>query len=102
MIELKIKICDIDYDALAELMTPMIIEHMKGSGGFLGGILSAGGGAAAGAAKAFFKKLPREKKDELAVSFLNGNSYKIRELLENEGAKNGFKFSVADAEAKRI
>ncbi len=79
MIELKLYVSDVDYDAV-----------LKNLGG--GGIA---GAAAAMAAKA----LPDSAKEELAVKYLNGNADKLMAMLENAAAGQGIVLHVSGAQA---
>lgn len=80
MIELKLTVRDVDYDALIARF-----------GGSLGGVASL-------AAKA----LPRSAKEELAAKYLNANAAKLSQQLEAMAAQNGVRVSIASAEAKVV
>lgn len=80
MIELKLTIRQVDYDALIARF-----------GGSLGGV-------AAMAAKA----LPQAAKEELAVKYLNANAGKLSQQLENMARQNGIAVTVDSASAKVV
>ena len=80
MIELKLTVSEIDYDA--------VIARFAGS---LGGV-------AAMAARA----LPAGAKEELAVKYLNTNAARLSQQLEELAAGSGVRVKIASAEAKAV
>lgn len=102
MIELNIKISDLDYDSLADLLMPMLSEHMEKSGlSFLGGMFSPNG-AGQSMAKAFFNRLSPDKKEEMIVNCLNGNKAKIISMLQNAARQQNIGVTLCDASAKKV
>ena len=101
MLSLTLTISDVDYDSLFDLLMPVIVSQMNAKGhGLWGDLLSKSQSVTGPMARAFWNRLPREKKEEMVVNFLNGNRFKIKETLEQEAKKNGISLTVADAEAK--
>lgn len=103
MIELKLQVSDVDYDTLAELLLPAVLEQMgRGADSPLWSrLLLSSQGFTAGAAKAVLARLSKEKKDEMLVSYINKNGSKIAELFMKMAAAKGVGLTVAGVEAAR-
>lgn len=82
MIELKLKVSDIDYDS--------VIRALSGGG--------VAGGAAAFAAKA----VPDGAKEDFAVKYMNNNARKLETMLETAAAKKGIHLRISDAQASVV
>ncbi len=80
MIELKLSVSEVDYDAL-----------LSRFGGSIGGV-------AAMAARA----LPTGAKEDMAVKYLNNHADRLSQSLETLAANNGIRVKIASAEAKTI
>lgn len=80
MIELKLTVSELDYDAL--------VRHFGGS---LGSTLAL-------AAKA----LPDSAKDDLAVKYLNSNAGAISQKIEQMAANRGVRLKIRDAQARTV
>jgi glutamate-1-semialdehyde aminotransferase len=79
MIELKLYVSDIDFEAVMKLLSNSSIP----------------GGAAVMAARA----LPEKAKEELAVKYLNGSAHKLSTMLENGAAQKGVHLKITGAKA---
>ena len=73
MIEITLRVDEIDYDSLADLLLPALLERMS-----------------------------QEQKDALLTKFLSSNREKGAELLQNMAAQNGVKLRVTDLEARTV
>jgi glutamate-1-semialdehyde aminotransferase len=80
MVELKIVVSDVDYEAVIRALT--------------------GGGVAGTAAVMAARALSDTKKEELAVKYLNGSAAKLGRALENLAASKGIRLKIAGAQAK--
>ena len=80
MIELKLTVSEVDYDAL-----------LSRFGGSIGGV-------AAMAARA----LPTGAKEDMAVKYLNNHADRLSQSLETLAANNGIRVKIASAEAKTV
>ncbi len=80
MIELKLTVSEIDYDAL-----------LSRFGGSIGGV-------AAMAARA----LPAGAKEDMAVKYLNNHAGRLSQSLETLAAGNGIRVKIASAEARTV
>jgi len=80
MIELKVTLRDIDYDALIRRF----------------------GGSIGGAASFAMKALPDSAKEELAVKYLNTNAGGLSRELEELAGSQGIGVKVASAQAKVV
>ncbi len=80
MIELKLYVSEIDYDA----------------------VLRQFGGAVGGAAVIAAKALPDSAKEDFAVKYLNGSSEKLAQMLEDAAAAKGIRLKVSGAQAAAV
>ena len=101
MIELNLVLDDIDYEALAERFMPQIMEKAESAdlepwAKLL--LLSAGNSPAT--ISRILGLLPKEKKDELAVAYINKNREKIMSALAGMLADKGVKAEIKDASAE--
>lgn len=79
MVELKLYVSDVDYDAA---------------------IKSLSGGGMAGAAVAMAAKaLSDDAKEEFAVKYINSNARKLESMLETAAAKQGVHLRISGAQA---
>jgi len=99
MIELKLTLDELDYDALADRFLPVLTEQLRASGNPIGMLLS--NGMSASMAKGILHGLSKEKKEQLAVDLLNGNKSKIIAALEHAAGQQGFPLHICDAQADR-
>lgn len=84
MVELKLYVSDVDYEAL--------LKRMSGSGSPMGM------NAIAMAARA----LPDGAKEEMAVKYINGSADKISRLFENAAAGQGVRLKITGAQASVV
>lgn len=83
MVELKLYVSDVDFEALLKLMA-------NGN--------AAGMTAAAMAARA----LPDSAKEELAVKYINASSGKIEQMFENAAVSKGVHMKITGARASIV
>lgn len=99
--EIKIKVEDIDYEALAELMMPMLIEHMRNDkDDVVSRLMLLSQGFTESTVKKILSKMPQHKKDELIIKLINKNKPKITQFLMKTAAEQGIRLSVTDVEVK--
>ena len=101
MIELNLILDNVDYEAIAERFMPQLIEKAESAdlepwAKLL--LLSAGPNAAT--ITRIIGLLPKEKKDELAVAYINKNRDKIVSGLAGMFADKGIKADIFDASAE--
>ena len=82
MIELKLTVSDVDYEAAIRALT--------------------GGGMAGGAAVMAARALPDGKKEELAVKYLNANAPRLEQSLESLASSRGIRLKISGAQAKIV
>jgi len=82
MVELKLYVSDVDYEAAIRTLT--------------------GGGIAGSAAVMAARALSEAKKEELAVKYLNSSAPKLARALENLAASKGIRLKVSGAQAKAM
>lgn len=98
MIELTLTADDIDYEALAELLLPSLIERMEQNS--LGRIFVRSPEAAKSAAMKLLSRMSKEKKDALLADYITQNGVKAAAALEDMAAKNGIKLKIGSVSAK--
>ena len=83
MIEIKMKVDEVDYERALETLLPLLAEHFssKTDNALISGILSKTKGLPVAAVKAMLKTFPQETKDELAVFCLNYYGENISHIL---------------------
>ena len=83
MIDIKISVSNVDYEAALDTLLPVLLEHLskKTENAFLSSILSKTTGVSLIAAKAALKALPQDTKDDLAAACLNHYKEDIQRLL---------------------
>lgn len=100
MIELTIKVEHIDYNDLAELLLPLLTDQLPKDG--LAGRLLRSPEKAQGLVKELLNRMPQSQKDELLAKYINQNSGKAMEKLEEMAAKNGVSMKLRDVSAKTL
>lgn len=98
MIELTIKVEQIDYNDLAELLLPLLSEQLPKSG--LMGHLLRSPEKAQGLITELLARMPQKQKDELMARYINQNSSKAAAKLEEMAAKNGVSLKLSEVIAK--
>lgn len=96
MIEIKIKLDDIDYSGIAELAMPVVKEKLGERGGFLGGLIGnhVPESALSGALNGFLSFLSPEQRDEVALSLINKYEDKIVGILQKTASDHGVSLKV--------
>lgn len=79
MIELKLSVSDVDFDAIIHTLS--------------------GGGMAGAAAAMAVKTLSDNAKEEFAAKYINTNAHKLESMLETAAAKQGIHLRISGAEA---
>jgi len=100
MIELTIKVDNINYTDLAELLLPMLSDQLPKDG--LMGRLLRDPKKAQGLVIELLNRMPQAQKDELLVKYINQNSGKAMAKLEDMAAKNGVYMKLRDVHAKTL
>ncbi len=102
MIEVKIKISDIDYGAAADVLLPILLDKLSTSADPLtAGLLPKLKGLSGSAAKAALSFLPQDVKDELAVACLNHYSGEISRMMVNLAENKGISLQVSGVEVAK-
>ena len=96
MIEVKIKVSDIDYGAAADVLLPVLLDKLSASANpFTAGLLTKLKGLSGSAAKAALSILPQDVKDELAVACLNHYSDGISQSMVNFVEQKGIGLQIS-------
>ena len=100
MIELTIKVEHINYEDLADLLLPMLMEQVPKEG--LAGYLLRSPDKTEALVKELLSRMPQSQRDELLVKYINRNSGKAMDKLEDMAAKNGVSIKLRDISAKTL
>ena len=102
MIEIKLKIENIDYDSLADIIAPMLKEKLD-NGDFpaWARLLFMAGGMNGDAVRKILSRIPENKREEMIIQLLNKNSKAAAEMLENLAATRGIGIKIGDIEASK-
>lgn len=99
MIEVKIKISEVDYGAAVDVLMPVLLEKLSSSSNPIVKIMAGKlNGLSGPAAKAALDMLPQETKDELAAACFNHYSGEIAKLVVNLAEKKGIDVQVDSVE----
>lgn len=103
MVEIKIKISDIDYGDIAEKAIPIVIDKMleKRKGGKLEKALSKLKTLPAAFVKSSLRLLDQDTQDELAAFFLNENRETILGYINSFATDKGVKIKVESLEVEK-
>ena len=96
MIDIKISVSNVDYEAALDTLLPVLLEHLskKTENAFLSSILSKTKGVSSIAAKAALKTLPQDTRDDLAVACLNHYNDDIKRLLTEASKQKGIALQI--------
>ena len=100
MIELTIRVDSINYTDLAELLLPMLSDRLP-KDGLMGRLLNSPERAES-LVKEILGRMSQEQKDELLVKYINQNSYKAMDKLEDAAARNGVSMKLGKISAKTL
>lgn len=99
MIEVKIKVSDIDYGSAADVLLPVLLEKLSGNADPLtAGLLAKLKGLSGGAAKAALSFFPQDIKDELAVTCMNHYNDEISRIMVSFAEQKGIGLQVSSVE----
>ncbi len=95
MIEVKIKISEVDYSAAVDVLMPVLLEKLSMSTNpIVSLILGKTKGLSSSAVKAALDRLPQETKDELAVTCLNYYREEIAKLMVDMAQQKGIAVQI--------
>ena len=102
MIELKLKIEDIDYDSVADILAPALKDRIDSSEfPAWARLLFLAGGMDGAAFKKILSRVPDDAIDGFVVKLLNEKSEKASQIIEDMAASNGIKIKIADVKATK-
>ncbi|MCQ2452488.1 MAG: hypothetical protein MJ075_05065 [Oscillospiraceae bacterium] len=103
MVELSITLDEIDFDSVAELLTP-VMEGQLQNGSFppWAKMLLLAGGANAETVKKLLAKIPDSKKEEFLVQAVNYKTTQSARKLEDYAAKKGIHLKITRLGAKKL
>lgn len=104
MIDIKVSVGDVDYEAALDTLLPVLIEHLskKSENSLLSSLLSKTKGISAAAAKAALKTLPQDTKDELAVVCLNHYKEDMARMLTELAGQKGIALKIQSVEVAAL
>lgn len=99
MIEMKLKIRDVDYAAAIDTLMPVLLEKLSASSNpFPALLLQKANGLPAAAAKAALDVLPQGIRDELAAACLNRYSTEVSQAIEHVATQKDIRLTVDSIE----
>ena len=103
MLELTVKISDVDFDSVAEIMAPFIINELNSRDvpGWVKMMLL-GSGMNSEGIKKLMNRFSDDKLESFAVKGINKNSEKACEMLEQMAKGQGVNIKISSVEAKQI
>jgi len=103
LIELKITIEDIDYESVADFLTPAFEDQYQ-NGNIPGWarLLLVAGGSTAETIKKIVARVPDEKKEEMIVQVVNYKTERTARKLEEMAADRGIRIRIMDVGARKI
>jgi hypothetical protein len=96
MLHLELELNELDYNALADLLLPLMAEELKKSGN----PISALAANSPAMAKKLISSLPREQLDALAAQAINKNGPLMARRAEELGKEQGVGVRVVSVRAK--
>ena len=101
MIEIKIKIDEVDYDSAVGTLIPMLLKKQSSKNPIFN-LLKKIEGLPVNAVKAALSVIPKKTRDELAVTCLNYYSEDIARELAKIVGKNGIRLTVQDVQVSSV
>ena len=96
--KITLDISNVDYDALADVLLPMLEEQMGDNVWFPAALTS--GGKATQAAKSMLRRLPQQRKDAILANYINRSRDKIAALLMDAARTKGLNLAVSNVRAE--
>lgn len=103
MIQLKITLEDIDYESVAEYLTPAFEDQYQN--GNLPGwarLLLVAGGNTAETVKKIIGKVPDSTKEDMIVQVVNYKTDRTIRKLEDMAAEKGIRIKIRDVSARKF
>ena len=101
MIELTVRLDNIDYDSVAEFLIPLLSDKID-RGGILGSMLAKNPEMATGVFKTILNKMTQEQRDELVVQQIQKNRDSLIRKGAQAAAKNGISMQISDISARKL
>jgi len=103
MIELRIRLDNIDYDSLARQALPLVLEKLGDTHGDSKALkaLRDLGNLPSGVVQMMLKALPQSTKDAIALAFLQSHKEELAGQICRLAERKGIHFDVAEIEALR-
>lgn len=100
--EIKINVDNIDYDALADLMMPMLMDYFSNDkDDVMTRLLLLSQGFTEATVHKILSKMSQQKKDVLMAKLINNNKPRIMEMITKMAVSQGIRLSVTDVEARQ-
>lgn len=101
MIELRILLDDIDYDALAELLLPLAAQTLVEKGG-LWAMLGRNQEGMTGVARQLLKTMSQEKRDDFLLQLLQEKKSVLLDKANEKAAEREVGIRILDMSAAKI
>ncbi len=97
MIEIRVSVSDVNYDAALETLLPVVIDHLaKKKSPVIAAILHKIKGVSVKTARGILKTLPQKTQDELAVVCLNHFSGNLANLVTKAAKEQGIDLTISE------
>ncbi len=101
MIELKILLDDIDYDALAEYLLPLVAEKLEDRGGILS-LLGRNSDNLLPLARQMLSAMSPEKKDEILLQLLSEKKESLLRRANEKARREGVGVKIIDISGHKL
>lgn len=101
MFEIRVVMDELDYDALADVLLPILAGKMEEKGGFRA-LLAKNSDALSGLARQWLSSMSQEKKDELLLQLLSDKKEFILTKANEAAARRGLGTKVLGMEVKKL
>ncbi len=99
MLEVTLKLREVDYAAAVDVLTPVLLDKLSGSSNPIASLLRGKArGLPAAAAKAALDVLPKSTRDELAAACLNRYSGEVSQAITSLAAQKNLPLSIESVE----
>lgn len=99
VMELKLKLDNIDYGKLAVKLLPLVAHKLEGSTDMAGKLLNGVAKMPPVLIESTINALPQETKDELAALLINKNKERMKDTFISFAEAKGIGFDIVDIEA---
>lgn len=101
MIELKLKIDDVDYDGIINILYPYLKDIITKEKPELASVLFLNPALTEKAVKGAFSLAPQSTKDRWLCSAVNSHSAEIKQMITSGAENSGISFNIIEMNAEK-